>query len=238
LILPYSDGCGIETIAEPSVVGIGFCSASFWTFTGFTVAILIAIVCYVGFTLTQEHQASVESGLYIPDVDINWTRTHVILIPLMSVVAGLVSSLFGIGVCIVISPCLLYLKFMPELVAANASMLQLLSALSTLVGFAIANQGLWMHALVLGFVSVFGQLFGQSVVDLWVRLPFILCCSSRSVVTLIVLQIRKYKRPSITTVAIAVMVAGASILLLTLGAVRLQDDLKTGQHLKWHPICS
>ena len=51
-------------------------------------------------------------------------------------------------------------------------------------------------------------------------------------------QIRKFKRPSITAVAMACMITGASILLLVLGSVRTVSDVKTKQHMTWNPVCA
>jgi uncharacterized membrane protein len=50
-------------------------------------------------------------------------------------------------------------------------------------------------------------------------------------------QVQKYRRPSIVAVMMAVMVTTASVLLIILGGVRVDRDVRLQQHLRWKPIC-
>jgi hypothetical protein len=49
--------------------------------------------------------------------------------------------------------------------------------------------------------------------------------------------VSKYDRPSIVAVMMAVMVTLASILLIILGGIRMDEDVRKGQHLHWNPLC-
>lgn len=77
------------------------------------------------------------------------------------------------------------------------------------------------------------MLQAHCVFPLWVRAAIVLgSCVRRPPV-----QVQKYRRPSIVAVMMAVMVTTASVLLIILGGVRVDRDVRLQQHLRWKPIC-
>ncbi len=203
-------------VGASSIAGIKFCSPVFWTFTGLLAPAILVVGGVIGWLFVRKYRSDVESGSVMEGVDLKWTPTQVIVYPLMSLGAGLFASMLGTGVGLLLTPIMLDLNMEPEVVAVTSAFLHLLGAIASLIGYAIANQVLWYMCLVMAAVAAAGQVVGQSVVDFLVR---------------------KYQRPSIVALWMALMIGGASVLLIILGGVRISTDVRNHTHLTWNTLC-
>ena len=203
-------------VGAASIAGIMFCSPAFWTFTGLLAPAILAVGAVIGWLFVRKYRSDVESGSVMEGVDLKWTPSQVIVYPLMSLGAGLFASMLGTGVGLLLTPIMLDLNMEPEVVAVTSAFLHLLGAIASLIGYAIANQVLWYMCLVMAVVAAAGQVVGQSVVDFLVR---------------------KYQRPSIVALWMALMIGGASVLLIILGGVRISTDIRNNTHLTWNTLC-
>jgi uncharacterized membrane protein YfcA len=158
--------------AEVSLAGIKFCSTAYWTFTALMTPLLFGVCGYIGYYLVNQYRCDVEKGWHRDGVDIVWTTQRAIIFPIFGFLAGMSASLVAVGVGLLLTPIMLDLHLDAEVVAANSAMLHLMSSMAALIAFALSSDGLWSHSAILAAVSMFGQIFGQAVVDMLVHSSF------------------------------------------------------------------
>jgi len=201
---------------QKSLVGIQFCSQSFWIFTLVQAPGLIALSGLAGWYLVRTYRNKQLRRLVQPDVDLEWTTVRVLWYPVFAFFAGVFASMIGFGGGLLLAPIMLDLNMPPETVAATAALIHIMSASAAIVNYTIAGMLLWQHAVFFAAVSFTGQFVGQFIVDFLVK---------------------KYKRPSIIAISIAVMIVLASCMVIASGAIQVTKDVRTGQHLKFRSFC-
>ncbi len=135
------------------------CGAScYWVMEVFVLIGLVLFSFYARFSILERQN----SGGPILSA-ITWDERNTIFYPLISVVAGLVSGMFGIGGGIVSGPLMLALDVHPQVASAtSACMILFTSIISTLcyVMFGLLKYDYAAFCIGLGFVST---LVGQTV---------------------------------------------------------------------------
>lgn len=89
-----------------SLVGIKVCSVAYWIILILLFPLLIVFTIFIGIYLHKTYIKQVKSGFNFIEGDIAWTKKRVFFVSTISILAGIVASLLGLGGGMVIGPIL------------------------------------------------------------------------------------------------------------------------------------
>lgn len=89
-----------------SLVGIKVCSVAYWIILILLFPVLIVFTICIGIYLHKTYVKLVKSGFNFIEGDIAWTKKRVVFVSTISILAGIVASLLGLGGGMVIGPIL------------------------------------------------------------------------------------------------------------------------------------
>jgi uncharacterized membrane protein YfcA len=153
----------------------------------------------------------------------------------VSFIAGVFSSLLGIGGGMVLSPFMLEIGLHPQVTAATSSFMivtsffplflshhifhffphhQLFTSLSSITQFAIAGTILTDYGIFFFFVGMISSFAGQTAMNYLTKI-----------------------RQSYIIFAVTIVIAGSLVLLFVLGLIDTIHDINEGRHLGFEPLC-
>ncbi|GAM18396.1 hypothetical protein SAMD00019534_015710 [Acytostelium subglobosum LB1] len=185
---------------EYSIVGVKLCSPGYWV-----LAFAIWPVVMVAWALTSRFLYSQwlnnqTMGISI-EGDIRYTRKTIILLGLLSIMAGVLASLLGIGGGMIKGPVLLSMGLSPDIVAATSSFMILFTSASSAFQYILLNKLALDYGLVyyiIGFVACF--VGTQTLI--WV--------------------VKKYKRRSYIIFLISSIIILSTILLVSTEVIEIE----------------
>ena len=201
---------------RPSLAGVVICSATFWVLTLIQIPLLGGFVYVPAKTLGEDYAIKVRLGRDKERGQIQWTKFHLWAFPFLSLAAGILGGMLGLGGGMFMGPILLQLGMLPQVAAATSATTVLISSSAAALNFYVIGMLLEDYAgwyMAIGFIAT---IFGS---------------------TLVSYLIKKYNRTSIIIIVIVVLIAIATLLLLVVGGIQLSKDLKTGEHLAFTGYC-
>jgi uncharacterized membrane protein YfcA len=199
-----------------SLVGVVMCSSLYWGLFVTIIPILLLITLAVAYYLIKQEYKKQRLHYKFVKGDVRWTPNYTLIISALSLGAGILSSLLGIGGGMILSPMMLEMQVLPEVVAATSTYMILFTSLSAVVQFAVLGRIIWDYAgvyCVIGFVSA---IVGQSVLSYIVK---------------------KYNKTSIIVFCIVAVLGCSVILLGVTGIMRLADQIKHDAVTGFNPYC-
>jgi uncharacterized membrane protein YfcA len=200
----------------PSLVGIVRCSAGYWLGLVAILPVLGAITLLVAWYLIKTHRLREKADYNFIEGDIHWTRRNTIVISCIAVLAGITSSMLGLGGGIVLGPVMLEFGVHPEVVTSTSSFMILFTSLSSVIQFIFGGRIEWAYGLVLGTVGVISSAVGQTVIHHVVH---------------------KYQKMSILVLTLVGVVIVSSVLLTTTGLMDLYYKIMSGASLGIKNFC-
>jgi len=161
--------------------------------------------------IVNQYHARIEANWEFHDGDVQWDESRTIHYPLISIGAGLIAGMFGIGGGIINGPLMVELGFNAEVAAATGATMLLFTSTTSVIMYSLFDMFNYEYAVVvvpLGFVST---IIGQQVFN---RI------------------MHYYKRDSLIVFVIAFIV-GASAILMGIEGSYTFIDFWNGQA---HPI--
>ena len=155
----------------PSILGIRQCSPSYWgvTVLGFCWLLAISILADRRLVRPAAVAASAASSRRPVAGDVDWDGERAARCLLMSLVAGVVAGLVGVGGGIVLGPMMLELGVLPQVSSATTGTMVLLTSSSAAAVFLLCGLIRTDYALALGVVALSGGFLGKVGVVIIVR---------------------------------------------------------------------
>lgn len=103
-----------------SIVGVKLCSPVYWILSFVMVPVIIIAWGITAKFLMREYEKKKEEGREI-EGEIKYTYKNILLLGILSVIAGCLASLLGIGGGMIKGPVLLQMGLVPDVTAATSS---------------------------------------------------------------------------------------------------------------------
>ncbi|CAA7060811.1 unnamed protein product [Microthlaspi erraticum] len=202
------------------IISIKPCGALYWILSSMQVPLSIFFTLWICFS--DSVQSSHTSRNQDSEKDTGDVRTNngeslnKFMLPVMTLLAGVLGGLFGIGGGMLISPLLLQIGIAPEVTAATCSFMVLFSSSMSAIQYLLLGME---HA---GTAAIFAMV-----------------CFIASLVGLVVVKkvIAKYGRASIIVFSVGIVMALSTILITTHGALNVWDDFVFGRYMGFKLPC-
>jgi uncharacterized membrane protein YfcA len=171
LILVASTGVSIlkggdtSDAATSSPVGIIKCTPSYWLTSFAIFPLIFAVWGYVGNHVIRKSQKRQAAGLPPLPGDCVWSAKRVIIVGIVSFIAGILASLLGVGGGMIKGPVLLELGMSADVTAATSSYMILFTSMSSSIQYIIVGKLPWDYGVVLFFLGVVASFAGQSALN-------------------------------------------------------------------------
>ncbi|KAM9983952.1 hypothetical protein ACTFIY_000669 [Dictyostelium cf. discoideum] len=140
-----------------SIIGVKLCSPVYWVLSFVMVPVIIIAWGITAKFLMREYEKKKEEGREI-EGEIKYTYKNVLLLGILSVIAGCLASLLGIGGGMIKGPVLLQMGLVPDVTAATSSYMILFTSASSAIQYILVGKLRWDYGIVyyvIGFVSCF-----------------------------------------------------------------------------------
>jgi uncharacterized membrane protein YfcA len=202
--------------ASASLVGIQKCTAAYWGGYWAIFPVFVLVNVAVGYYLIRENNVKEQLGYPFQEGDIHWTPRTTLIISTICVVAGILSSLLGIGGGMVISPLLLQFNVLPEVTAATSSFMIMFTALAAVVQYIIAGRIVLDYGVYFATVGVVSSVLGQTTLTWFIR---------------------KYKKQSLLVFITAFIISASTVLLFISGLQTIITQYQAGVSMGFHGLC-
>lgn len=201
----------------PSVVGVRSCSPLYWVLLWGLFPILGLLSWLIARQLVAKYHVKRSLNFQFLNSDIEWTdkRTYVTMI--ISLCAGLLSSLLGVGGGMLINPLLLELGVAPDCTAATSSLMILFTSISAIAQYGILGRIQWDYAGFLFILGLIGSVVGQHILGTIVK---------------------KYKSQSWILLAMLLIIVPGGVLLVISALSQLIAGIKAGAGIGFKNMCS
>lgn len=175
--MPFGVKCGSDAFWALSLAVIPWC-----------------FICWyiVRKIIVNQYHARIAANWEFHDGDVQWDESRTIHYPLISIGAGLIAGMFGIGGGIINGPLMVELGFKPEVAAATGATMLLFTSTTSVIMYSLFDMFNYEYAVVvvpLGFVcTIIGQLGFNRIMH-------------------------HYKRDSLIVFVIAFIVAASAVLM-------------------------
>lgn len=191
--------------SSPSIVGIKKCSVGYWILIAFSFISLVFFTLVIGLWLARYNQGKIALGWEPQRGEINWTLRNSLVYPSISMLAGLLGGMLGIGGGMILGPLLLELGMESRATSATSAFAVFVTASSAALQFIVLDSLLLDYA---GWFSAFGivaTFTGQYLVSYFVK---------------------KYNRASFIVISITTLIGIATIMMTISGIQSVIDDAK------------
>jgi uncharacterized membrane protein YfcA len=200
----------------PSIIGLQQCSVGYWFVVASIFPVFLIVSALAGFYLKRRYERKVYLGYPFIQGDIVFTAKTSFLIPLISLLAGVISGLLGLGGGMITNPILMDLGSLPEVIVSSSAFMILITSSATVAQFAIAGVVPWDYGLVFWCVGFFGSLLGQFVITYVVK---------------------RWGRPSWIIFLLIIVIVVSAIALVAMGIYNTIMDVKKGEYLGFKSPC-
>tara|TARA_B100000886_G_scaffold320821_1_gene262587 strand:- start:400 stop:1605 length:1206 start_codon:yes stop_codon:yes gene_type:complete len=173
------------------------CSVFFWL----QIVLQFISVGFIGFAVIKyveyDYAKKRESNYVFLEGDIVWNKENIIKFVLIASFTGMLSTYMGIGGGMLITPIMIQVGMIPEVVVATSAISTLFSSLISTINYVIEGKLLWSYGIAFSISSGLGSIIGLKLSD------YIL---------------NKFKRQSII-IFIVSMILFTSIILLVVNSV-------------------
>jgi uncharacterized membrane protein YfcA len=167
--------------AQINLLQIKFCGSIYWGILGGLVAFLVVFCLLLSKRLYDFTESKREFGWVPKEGEVNWTKKNVSLYPLLSVVAGLLGGMLGVGGALILGPIFLEIGMdsrssaatsaaavvssSPVVPSKNFSLFaQFITSSSALVQFFISKSLLWDYGAWFFGWGLFATFVGQTLI--------------------------------------------------------------------------
>jgi len=189
-----------------SIVGIEVCSVWYWLLGGLLICTLGLTEIFVCMFLHHQHTMKTQLGYNFQDGDIHWTLSRMTIISSVSVGAGILAAMLGIGGGMILSPLMLSLGVLPEVTSATSTFMILVTSLSAMTQYLSMGELPLDYGVCFAAVGLVSAVVGQQLTDLLVK---------------------RFQKKSLIVFAIAAVLGASTVLLISAGTVNL---LNSAQH--------
>lgn len=193
------------------------CSHLFFAFLAGCFLVLVFITWIAVSYVVQEHAARTPAPRKSGETALQWTGPCISKYPAMAFGAGFLGGLLGLGGGIILSPVLLELGMHPESVQATTSIFVFLSSSLAVVQYSMLNVYTWHLVVWFCSISVVGTLIGQLICELYVR---------------------RHRRFSVITFAIACILFVSMVALLILGIMSVIASYPNNMGFSFWKLCA
>jgi len=179
------------------------------------IILFIITVCIAKYLINSEYKKCRSHYKFVQG-DIRWTPKDTLVTSLLSLSAGILSSLLGIGGGMILSPVMLELNVIAPVTAATASYMILFTSLSACVQFAVLNRILWDYGGIFTVVGFISAIVGQTVLN-WL--------------------VAKYNKKSFIVFCIVIIIGLSAILLTVTGSMRVVAQLTNDAYMGFNSYC-
>lgn len=173
------------------------CSVFFWL----QIVLQFISVGFIGFAVIKyveyDYAKKRDSNYVFLEGDIVWNKENIIKFVLIASFTGMLSTYMGIGGGMLITPIMIQVGMIPEVVVATSAISTLFSSLISTINYVIEGKLLWSYGIAFSLSSGLGSIIGLKLSD------YIL---------------NKFKRQSII-IFIVSMILFTSIILLVVNSV-------------------
>lgn len=181
----------------PSPLGIKCGSAGYWLFTSLVFVWLLGISIYVREILIAKWKLKTKFNYKYTPGDVEWNERNTILYPCLCFFAGFFAGLFGVGGGIVKGPLMLAMGVHPLVASGTTAVMIMFTSVAATTMFVAFGTMTWDYAIFLAIIGLFSTVVGQFGVSYLVDY---------------------YKRYSLVTLSIA-LVVGISTILLSIQSI-------------------
>lgn len=191
--------------------GFPVCSTRYFTYLAAIIACLFALTFVIGRFVVNPEEGD--------EVGVDWTAHGTFRYPGISLIAGFLGGLLGLGGGVVMSPVLLEIGMHTQAVQATTVLFVFLS--SSIATTQYALQGRYVLHSVMWYcsIAVIGTALGQ-----WACVAYV----------------RKYKKYSLITLSIAAILVASLVCLVWVGAGSTYENFRTWEGLEfdWGNLCT
>ncbi|KAK5575921.1 hypothetical protein RB653_007056 [Dictyostelium firmibasis] len=194
-----------------SIIGVKLCSPVYWVLSFVMVPVIIIAWGITAKILMREYEKKKEEGREV-EGEIKYTYKNVLVLGILSIVAGCLASLLGIGGGMIKGPVLLQMGLVPDVTAATSSYMILFTSASSAIQYILVGKLRWDYGIVyyvIGFISCF---FGTQTL-IWI--------------------VKKYQRRSYIVFLIGFVITFSTILLVITESI----DFVKYRNLTFDSIC-
>ncbi|EGC31962.1 hypothetical protein DICPUDRAFT_89425 [Dictyostelium purpureum] len=196
---------------EYSLIGVKLCSPLYWVLSFVMVPVIIILWGFTARYLYREYEIRRDEGREI-EGEIKYTHKNIIVLGILSIVAGILASLLGIGGGMIKGPVLLQMGLSPDVTAATSSYMILFTSASSAIQYILVGKLRWDYGIVyyaIGFISCF--VGTQTLI--WI--------------------VKKYQRRSYIVFLIGAVISVSTILLVVTESI----DFVKYRNLSFDSIC-
>jgi len=146
-----------------SIFGVPTCGVLYWIVSVFSIFSLPGFSLVVLRRLIDESEHKRNCGYPFAEGDVVWTKSKGSRLALVTLIAGVIAGLIGIGGGMVVGPMLLELEFIPQVSSALTATNVLMSSSAVSVMVLMGGAVPFDEALFFGSVCFLGAYFGKSV---------------------------------------------------------------------------
>ncbi|KAF2072385.1 hypothetical protein CYY_006303 [Polysphondylium violaceum] len=198
--------------SEYSVINVKLCSAEYWVLSFIMIPLILIAWVITSRYLYKKNQIDRMQGNRV-EGDIEYTKKNIVILGALSIVAGTLASLLGIGGGMIKGPVLLQMGLSPDITAATSSYMILFTSASSAVQYILVGKLRLDYGIIyyiIGFVSCF--LGTQTLI--WI--------------------VNKYKRRSFIIFLIGAVITVSTILLVITESL----DFIKYRNIKFDSICT
>ena len=164
-----------------------------------------SLISFIGVKLgkyiLEEYEKKKTENFAFLEGDIVWDFYNILRFICIASVTGLLSTYMGIGGGMLITPIMIQVGMIPEVVVATSAVSTLFSSMITTINYAIEGKLLWQYGIWFSIISAIGSYFGLIMSDL---------------------ILKRFKRQSIIIFFVS-LILFTSIILLTYESIRSND---------------
>lgn len=169
------------------------CSTWYWL----QILLQFIIVGIIGFFIvryvSRDYEEKRNNNYIFLKGDIVWKKNNIIKFITVASITGILSTYMGIGGGMLITPIMINVGMIPEVVVATSSISTFFSSSISIINYILAGKLLWNYGIVFSISSALGSVIG-------------LCLSNYI--------LKKYKRQSIIIFVVALILFTSIILLI------------------------
>eukprot|EP01028_Stygiella_incarcerata_P003737 TRINITY_DN1779_c1_g1_i1.p1 TRINITY_DN1779_c1_g1~~TRINITY_DN1779_c1_g1_i1.p1 ORF type:complete len:547 (+),score=126.46 TRINITY_DN1779_c1_g1_i1:85-1725(+) len=202
--------------SNPSMIGVSVCTTPYWILVFLAAPCLISIIAAAGFILRRDYDRRLNCGHLFINGEILWSSRNTSTYPVLCMLAGVTTSLLGIGGGMLLSPIFLTLGMLADVSAATTSYTVLFTESSIGLQFILLGRMQMDYAcalLVLGIISAF---LGRLVIGYYVK---------------------KHDRSSILIFIVAFVIALSAVVLTVIGIIQVIDQIQAGGSMGFRSVC-
>mmetsp|Transcript_4345 Transcript_4345/g.16354 ORF Transcript_4345/g.16354 Transcript_4345/m.16354 type:complete len:236 (-) Transcript_4345:180-887(-) len=200
----------------PSMVGIQMCSALFWILNFSPFIFIGTIMVFIALYLISRHRRKVNSGYKFLKGDVHWNLFNTAIFPFFCLLAGIAAGCLGIGGGMLKAPVLVELGLLPETIVASSSFMIMFTSSITTSQFVILGRLPFDYGIVFAIGGFISALVGQMMFEYVVK---------------------KFDRPSLLVILMAIVIGVSTLLMGGVGASRLIRDVHEGAYLGFNLPC-